>query len=74
MRKRDCIAVLGAIALGTILLCIGFFLLCWGAWIYLSGYGTRPCGLEYLMMIFGVSMMIGGIIVVSKILFFAKEN
>jgi len=67
---RKSIIALGTIALDTILLYIGSFFLYWGTWNYLYGHGTRPAGLEYLMMVFGGSMIIAGIIVVLKLIAF----
>lgn len=63
--KRWIIAV--RIALGAILLSIGSVFFYSGAWIYLSGRGTRPAGLEYLMMGFGGSMLIVGIVLVLEL-------
>jgi hypothetical protein len=45
-----------------------------GGLISAHGYDTRPVGLEYLMMVHGVSMIIGGIIVFSKILFSVERR
>lgn len=47
-----------------IVLFYGCLFLFWGAWAYLSGYGTRPAGLEYMMMGFGVSILIIGTTIV----------
>jgi len=45
-------------------LCLGLFFLLLGAWIHFSGLGTRPAGIEYLMMIVGAVFVIGEIIVI----------
>ncbi|NIU84777.1 MAG: hypothetical protein GWN31_12775, partial [Candidatus Thorarchaeota archaeon] len=62
-KYEDWIFVLGEILSCTTLLFVGWFFLYWGVWNYLSGYGTRPAGLEYLLMGFGVFLIIGGIII-----------
>jgi hypothetical protein len=55
-------------------LCLGFFILLWGAWIHFSGLGTRPAGLEYLMMIVGAVFVIGVIIVILASAFMSPLN
>jgi len=62
-KYEDWIFVLPEIVSSMALLFVGWFFLYWGAWNYLSGYGTRPAGLEYLSMGFGVFPIIGGIII-----------
>jgi hypothetical protein len=59
MRKR----AVAAIGMGIILF-YGCSSLFYGAWIFLSGYGTRPAGLEFLLMGLGVSIIIIGTVVV----------
>jgi len=55
---------LGGILLAAILFFIGSFFLYWGALNYLHGWGSRPAGLEYVMMGFGACMMFAGAIVI----------
>jgi hypothetical protein len=59
MRKR----VVAAIGMGIILF-YGCSSLIYGTWIFLSGYGTRPHGLEFLLMSLGVSVIVIGTTVV----------
>ena len=55
------------IALSAAFLFFGFFFLIAGVWGVLSGYGAHPAGLEYLMMLYGGSMLAAGIIVALKV-------
>ena len=73
MQKRKLIIVSGAVALVTPVFYVGCFFLYWGVRVYLSGYGTRPAGLEYLTMVFGGSVIIIGIIGVLKLIPFLEE-
>jgi hypothetical protein len=59
MRKRAAAAV----GMG-ITLFYGCLFLFYGAWIYLSGYGTRPARLEFILIGLGVSIIIIGTIIV----------
>lgn len=65
MKRIDLESIVIAIALGIPLFGVGSFFLYWGVQNYY--HGTRPAGLEYLMMGFGVSIIIIGIIVVLKL-------
>ena len=52
---------------GAIFLCLGVFLLFVGVVSYLSGYGSRPAGLEYVFMLFGVSLIFIGSLTVWEL-------
>jgi len=71
MRKR---ITLGTIIVFITYLSLGIFFLSWGVWLYLSGYGTRPARLEYLMIIVGVFLIVVGIIVVLKQVFLSRSE
>ena len=73
MKKRKLIIASGAVALVTPVFYIGCFFLYWGAWNHLVLGGTRPAGLDYLMMLFGGFVVIVGIIGVLKLIPFLEE-
>lgn len=74
MRKREWIVVLGTTALVIILFSIGSFFLYWGLWNYLFGYGTRPVGLENVLIFWGGGMVIIGIVIVLKLVAFLSRQ
>lgn len=73
-RKLEWIIISGATALGATLLFFGLFFFIAGVWSVLSGNGARPAGLEYLVMLFGGSMMYVGVIVVLKLVETTKRE
>jgi uncharacterized membrane protein HdeD (DUF308 family) len=66
-RRREWIVVLGAIAISVTLLFFGFFFFLLGALSVFLGISSRPAGLEYLVMLFGGSILAPGIIIVLKL-------
>jgi uncharacterized membrane protein HdeD (DUF308 family) len=67
------------IAFGTkiaVVICLffGLFYLSWGAWIIFSGFGTRPAGIEYLLLIVGAIFVIVGIIVIFTLPFMSSPK
>lgn len=71
MRSKWIIA-LGVMVFDAILLYISSFFLYWGAWNY--RYGTRPAGLEYFMLAFGLFMLIVIIIAILKTIAFLRRS
>lgn len=67
---RKWLIAFGAIS-DAFLLSVGSFFFGLGALIRINGLGTRPAGLEYLLMIFGGSIMLVGIFLASKLIAFA---
>jgi len=73
VRKQEWIITSAAIVSSATLFVIGLFLLHWATWNYLSGYGSRPSGLGYIVMFFGGSFIVGGIISVWKFFGFLSQ-
>ena len=66
MLKRKLIIASGAIAVIPLFF-IGSFLLYWGAWSRLFGHGTRPAGLDDIMIVSGGFIIFIGIYVASML-------
>jgi len=66
-RKREKIVVLGGVALSATLLFFGFFFFFAGAWSIYFEIGSRPAGLEFMVIPFGILLFAAGILIVSQL-------
>lgn len=65
MRKR--IVVLTTILLGAALFCVGVFFVYWEIWNCLFGSPVPGKGLGILMIVFGATLIVLGVLVVVKL-------